>query len=110
VADKDTDEALGTAGLHLAPIAAGRTTAGYSVAPRNRGRRIAGQALTALTRFSWSIPEPYPIELYIEPWNVASVRTAELTEYEREGLLRSHQPIGGKRVDMLLYAAIRQIG
>ena len=110
VADKDTDEALGTAGLHLAPIAAGRTTAGYSVAPRNRGRRIAGQALTALTRFSWSIPELYRIELYIEPWNVASVRTAELTGYEREGLLRSHQAIGGKRVDMLLYAAIRQIG
>ena len=112
MADKDTDEALGTAGLHLAPIAAGRTTAGYSVAPRNRGRRIAGQALTALTRFSWSIPELYPIGLYIEPWNVASVRTAELTGCEREGLLRSHQAIGGtlSRVDMLLYAAIRQIG
>ncbi|MBB5938968.1 RimJ/RimL family protein N-acetyltransferase [Streptomyces zagrosensis] len=33
VADNDTDEALGTAGLWLAPIAAGRATAGYSVAP-----------------------------------------------------------------------------
>jgi RimJ/RimL family protein N-acetyltransferase len=41
---------------------------------------------------------------------VASVRTAELAGYEREGLLRSHQEIGGKRVDMFLYAAIRQIG
>jgi RimJ/RimL family protein N-acetyltransferase len=109
VADKDTDEALGTAGLHLAPIAAGRATAGYSVAPRNRGRRIAGQALTALTRFVWSIPELYRIELYIEPWNLASVRTAEHAGYAREGLLRSHQEIGGKRVDMLLHAAIRQI-
>ena len=108
-ADKDTDEALGTAGLHLAPIAAGRATAGYSVAPRNRGRRIAGQALTALTRFVWSIPELYRIELYIEPWNLASVRTAEHAGYAREGLLRSHQEIGGKRVDMLLHAAIRQI-
>lgn len=39
VADKNTDEALGTAGLHLAPIAAGRASAGYSVAPRERGRR-----------------------------------------------------------------------
>jgi RimJ/RimL family protein N-acetyltransferase len=110
VADKDTDEAFGTAGLHLAPIAAGRATAGYSVAPRNRGRRIAGQALTALTRFAWSIPELHRIELYIEPWNVASVRTAELAGFEREGLLRSHQEIGGERVDMVLYAAIRQIG
>lgn len=107
VADKDTDVALGTAGLHLAPIAAGRATAGYSVAPRSRGRGVAGQALTALTRFAWSLPELYRIELYIEPWNVASVRTAHVAEYEHDGLLRSHQEIDGKRVDMLLYAAIR---
>jgi [ribosomal protein S5]-alanine N-acetyltransferase len=110
VADKDTDDALGTAGLRLAPVAAGRATAGYSVAPRNWGRGIAAQALTALTRFAWSIPELWRIELYIEPWNVASVRTAERAGYEREGLLRSHQEIGGDRVDMLLYAAIRQVG
>jgi [ribosomal protein S5]-alanine N-acetyltransferase len=107
-ADRDTDEALGTAGLWLASIAAGRATAGYSVAPRNRGRRIAGQALTALTQFAWSLPELHRVELYIEPWNVASVRTAEHAGYEREGLLRSHQEIGGKRVDVLLYAAIRE--
>ncbi|MGW0732998.1 GNAT family N-acetyltransferase [Streptomyces sp. NPDC002851] len=107
VADKDTDEALGTAGLYLAPIAAGRATAGYSVAPRSRGRKVASHALTALTRFAWSIPELYRIELYIEPWNMASLRTAELAGFEREGLLRSHQEIGGKRVDMLLHAEIR---
>lgn len=107
VADKDTDEALGTAGLHLASISAGRATAGYTVAPRSRGRGVAGQALTALTRFGWSISELHRIELHIEPWNVASVRTAEAAGYEREGLLRSHQEIGGRRVDMLLYAAIR---
>jgi RimJ/RimL family protein N-acetyltransferase len=110
VADKGTDEALGTAGLHLAPIAAGRATAGYSVAPRERGRGAAAQALTALTRFAWSVPELHRIELYIEPWNVASVRTAEVAGYAHEGLLRSHQEIDGKRVDMLLYAAIRQTG
>lgn len=109
VADKDTDEALGTASLHLEPIAEGRAAAGYSVAPRNRGRRIAGQALIALTRFAWSIPQLYRVELYIEPWNLASVRTAEFAGYEREGLLRSHQEIGGKRVDLLLYASIRQV-
>jgi [ribosomal protein S5]-alanine N-acetyltransferase len=107
VADKETDEALGTAGLHLAPIAAGRATAGYSIAPRSRGRGLAGQALIALTRFAWSIPRLHRIELYIEPWNVASVHTAERAGYQREGQLRSYQEIGGKRVDMLLYAAIK---
>lgn len=95
------------AGLYLAPLAAGRATAGYSVTPRHRGRKVAGRALIALTRFAWSVAGLYRIELSIEPWNVASVRTAELAGFEREGLLRSHQEIGGERVDMLVYAAIR---
>jgi ribosomal-protein-alanine N-acetyltransferase len=107
VADKVTGEGLGQAGLYLANIAAGRATAGYSVAPRSRGRGIAGQALTALTRFGWSVSGLCRIELYIEPWNTPSVRTAEFAGYDREGLLRSHQEIGGRRVDMLLYAAIK---
>ncbi len=107
VVDKDTDDALGTAGLHLAPIAAGRGIVGYSVAPRSRGRGVAGQALTALTTWAWSIAGLHRIELYIEPWNLASIRTAEKAQYAREGLLRSHQEIAGHRVDMLLYAAIR---
>lgn len=107
VADKETGEALGTAGLNLGPIAAGRASAGYSVAPRARGRRVAAQALTALTGFAWTVPGLHRVELYIEPWNVASARTAEIAGYQREGLLRSHQEIGGARVDMVLYATVR---
>jgi RimJ/RimL family protein N-acetyltransferase len=47
------------------------------------------------------------IELYIEPWNTGSIGTAERAGYQREGLLRSHQEIGGRRRDMLLYASVR---
>jgi len=107
-ADRVTDQAVGGAGLWLAVIAAGRATAGYAIAPGCRGRGLAGQALTALTRFAWTLPEVHRIELYIEPWNAASVRTAEAAGYQREGLLRSHQEIGGRRADMLLYATIRR--
>jgi ribosomal-protein-alanine N-acetyltransferase len=35
------------------------------------------------------------------------VRTAERAGYQREGVLRSHLEIGGRRRDMLLYAAVR---
>ncbi|GAB3481135.1 GNAT family N-acetyltransferase [Amycolatopsis cihanbeyliensis] len=107
IADRRTDAALGVIGLHLASLAAGRASAGYAVAPRGRGHGVAGRALTALTRFAWSVPGLHRVELYIEPWNLGSVRTAEFAGYEREGLLRSHQEIGGNRVDMLLYAATR---
>ena len=53
------------------------------------------------------IPALHRIELYIEPWNTGSIGTAERAGYEREGLLRSHQEIGGRRRDMLLYAVVR---
>jgi ribosomal-protein-alanine N-acetyltransferase len=107
IADIDDDRALGTAGLWLAPIAYGRATAGYSVAPGARGRGVAAQALTALTIFAWTVPELHRVELYIEPWNVASARTAETSGYQYEGLLRSQQVIGGQRVDMMIYSALR---
>jgi GNAT superfamily N-acetyltransferase len=73
--------------------------------PSARGRGLAAAALTA---FAWSIPALHRIELYIEPWNTGSIRTAERAGYQREGLLRSHQEIGGRRRDMLLYAVIRE--
>jgi RimJ/RimL family protein N-acetyltransferase len=107
IAEADTDRAVGAIGLWLASLAQGRATAGYSVAPSARGRGVAAAALTALTGFAWSIPALHRIELYIEPWNTGSVRTAERAGYQREGLLRSHQEIGGRRRDMLLYASIR---
>ena len=69
---------------------------------------MAAAALTALTSFAWTIPDLHRIELYIEPWNAGSVKTAERAGFEREGLLRSHQEIGGRRRDMLLYATIRE--
>ena len=107
IAEAGTDRAVGHIGLWLAELRHGRASAGYSIAPSARGRGLAAAALTALTRSAWTIDGLHRIELHIEPWNVGSIRTAERAGYEREGLLRSHQEIGGERRDMLLYAAIR---
>src|SRR5580765_6283716 len=105
VADAVTDEALGGIGLWLSQLGEGRATAGYSIAPRARGRGVAGPALRDLTAFGWTFADLHRIELYIEPWNAGSIRTAEHAGYRREGLLRSQCEIGGRRVDMLRYAA-----
>jgi RimJ/RimL family protein N-acetyltransferase len=107
VADVETNKAVGSIGLWLRNLETGRATAGYSVHPAQRGRGIASSALKALIAFAWTIPELYRVELYIEPWNVGSSRAAEASGFQREGLLRSHQEIGGTRRDMLLYAIIR---
>jgi RimJ/RimL family protein N-acetyltransferase len=107
IAEADTDRAVGGIGLWLAGLRQGRATVGYSIAPSARGRGLAAAALIAVTEFAWTIPALHRIEAYIEPWNVGSVRTAEQAGYQREGLLRSHQEIGGRRRDMLLYSTVR---
>ena len=107
IADAATDRALGQIGMWLKAVETGRATAGYLVAPPARGRGVGAAALCALTAFAWTLPVLHRVELYIEPWNTGSIRTAEAAGYQREGLLRSHQSIGGERRDMLLYAAIR---
>ncbi len=107
IADPHTDDALGQIGLWLRDLDEGRLSAGYSLVASARGRGLAGAALQAVTSFAWTIPAAHRVELHIETWNEASIRTAEHAGYQREGLLRSHQSIGGRRQDMLLYATIR---
>lgn len=107
IAEAGTGRALGGIGLWLTGLRYGRADAGYFVAPSARGRGIAAAALTALTAFAWTVPGLHRVQLYIEPWNTGSVKTAERAGYSREGLLRSHQEIGGIRRDMFLYAAVR---
>lgn len=107
IVDAESDIAVGAIGLWLRDLVAGRATAGYSIAPAHRRRGLATDALKALTTFAWTIPSLYRVELYIEPWNTSSIHVAEASGYQHEGLLRSHQEIGGVRRDMLLYAAIR---
>src|SRR3954447_9631706 len=107
VAVAHTGRAVGTMGLWLRELASGRASAGYCIAPGARGFGYAADALTAVTAFGWSLSGVYRVELHIEPWNRGSIRTAERAGYQREGLLRSHQEIGGQRRDMLLYAAVR---
>jgi RimJ/RimL family protein N-acetyltransferase len=107
VADAGTGRGLGQIGLWLDELQYGRATAGYGIAPSARGRGLAADALLALTAFAWTIPGLYRMSLFIEPWNVASLRTAERAGYEREGLLRGYMEIGGSRRDMIIWGALR---
>ena len=47
------------------------------------------------------------LSLFIEPWNTASMRTAEHAGYVREGLLRDWERVDGVPKDMWSYYAGR---
>ncbi|MFB8027785.1 GNAT family N-acetyltransferase [Streptomyces sp. NPDC056465] len=97
---------VGSVGLWLADVAEGRATLGYWMAAPARGRGVAGAALRTVT--TWALHElRIPrVQVLVEPWNTASLRTAESAGYRREGLLRDWQEIGGRRRDMLMYSRL----
>lgn len=107
IADSTTDEALGQIGLWLQNLAQGRASVGYWVAARHRGRGVASRALGMISTWGLGLPGVHRLELYVEPRNGASWRTAEHAGYEREGLLRSWQVVGGERRDMYMYSLLR---
>lgn len=74
--------ALGQIGLW--PQSHERASLGYWVLPSARGRGVAALALAALSRFGLAQFEQ--LELYVEPWNEASWRTAQRVGYRREGI------------------------
>ncbi|WP_327119145.1 GNAT family N-acetyltransferase [Streptomyces sp. NBC_01341] len=97
---------VGSIGLWLTEETEGRASLGYWMTGRARGQGVAGAALRTVT--TWALHElGIPrAQLLIEPWNTASVRTAESAGYRCEGLLRGWQEIGGRRRDMLMYARL----
>ncbi|GAA5532683.1 GNAT family protein [Deinococcus aluminii] len=96
--------ALGQVGLW--PQTQGRASVGYWVLAHARGQGLAAQALRAISHFGLSLPELSRLELYVEPWNEASWRTAEKVGYRREGLLRQYQNVGPERKDMFIYSLL----
>lgn len=100
-------QAVGQVGLWLRNGDEGRASLGYWVAASARGRGAAAQALTAVARWAFGLSGINRLELYVEPWNVASIRTAERARFQREGLLRSWQLVGGQPKDMFVYSRVR---
>ena len=107
IADAQTDRAVGSIGLWLRDLDEGRASTGYWVAPEFRRRGFGAAALRALTSWALTLEGIDRLQLYVEPWNEGSWRAAESCGYQREGVLRSWQKVGGERKDMYSYSILR---
>ncbi len=105
IADAATDEAVGQIGLWPRAVDSGRASLGYWLGTAFRGRGYATAALTLVT--DWAFSQDFErLELAVEPWNEGSWRLAERLGFQREGVMRSWQPVGDERKDMYLYALL----
>jgi RimJ/RimL family protein N-acetyltransferase len=102
-ADAATDRALGQIGLWLDRWADGIGTIGYLVAPGARGRGVAARALIAVSAFGFALPRITRLELFIEPTNVPSVRSAERAGYIPEEVVGHPRRSGEADVEMVRF-------
>ncbi|MFC8500754.1 GNAT family N-acetyltransferase [Pedococcus sp. NPDC057267] len=102
-----TGRAVGQIGLWTRDLAHGRASTGYWIAAEHRRRGYGRAALSALTAWAMGLEEVQRLQLYVEPRNEASWRTAAACGFAREGLLRSWQQVGAERRDMYVYSIVR---
>jgi RimJ/RimL family protein N-acetyltransferase len=104
----DPGRGLGGLGLWLREIEDGRASIGYWLAPAARGQKFAGWAVRGATAFAFEALAIPRLHLFIEPWNIASQRTAEFAGFTREALLRGWERIDDQQRDVFVYALLRQ--
>ncbi len=104
--DQADAAAVGAIGLWLHEIDYGRASIGYWLVARARGRGLACHALRALVAFAFDELAIPRLHLFVEPWNVASARTAASAGFLREATLRGWERIDGEQRDADCYALL----
>jgi [ribosomal protein S5]-alanine N-acetyltransferase len=103
----DGTQAVGQIGVWVADLAKGRATVGYWIGRSARGHGHAGRALDLVSGWAFEVLPIHRLNAYVEPWNVASIRTAESAGFRSEGLLRSWELVDGEPKDMLSMSRLR---
>jgi RimJ/RimL family protein N-acetyltransferase len=99
---------VGSLGLWLHEIENGRASIGYWIAPSERGKKRAGWALKGAVTFAFEVLAIPRLHLFIEPWNIASQRTAEFAGFKKEALLRGWERIDQAQYDVYSYVLLRE--
>ncbi|MEC5184254.1 ribosomal-protein-alanine N-acetyltransferase [Cryobacterium sp. MP_3.1] len=99
------DRAVGQIGLW--PRAdPGSASVGYWIRPTARRRGHAAAALGALADWAGTLPALARLDLYVEPWNIGSARTAERAGFARAELMPAWRSVGGTPRDMVRYSLL----
>jgi [ribosomal protein S5]-alanine N-acetyltransferase len=104
--EADPKAGIGSIGLWLQEIESGRASIGYWLVAGARGRGLAAHALRAVVSFAFGTLAIPRLHLFVEPWNVASARTAEAAGFRREATLRGWERIDGAQHDVDCYALL----
>ena len=102
----DPEAGLGSIGLWLQEIESGRASIGYWLLAGARGQGLGAHALRAVVSFAFEALCVPRLHLFVEPWNVASARTAEAAGFHREATLRGWERIDDEQRDADCFALL----
>ena len=83
-----------------------RGSVGYWLLPEARGKGFATRSVQLISR--WALGELGMARLLLstEPSNYRSQRVAKRSGFVKEGILRSYEEIGGRRVDCVVFSLV----
>ena len=99
-------DVVGACSVTVTSVEHRRGVMGYVVARAHWGRGYATEAAAGVLRFARADLGLARVEATCRPGNVASQRVLQKIGMQREGLLRSHLLVRGRREDSLLFAAV----
>ena len=100
------DACLGHVWVRVDPADAHRGSVGYWLLPEARGKGFATRAVQLVSRWALGELGMARLSLAAEPSNHRSQRVAERSGFAKEGVLRSYEEIGGRRVDCVAFSLI----
>lgn len=106
IADRETDQYLGTVNLKRTDWETRTTEVGYLSAPWARSQGYTTEAVAALARWIFHDQGFARLELKAAPGNRASQHVAERVGFTREGVLRGAGIIKSGRVDLVIYGLL----
>ena len=101
------DEVIGTVSAMNPSWNMGYIEIGYMLAASHHGRGWGTRAVTLLVDKLFRETDLYRIFATISVENIASIKLLERLGFTREGLLREHFVIQGRRVDEVIYGLLR---
>jgi [ribosomal protein S5]-alanine N-acetyltransferase len=104
ICDAGRDEYLGEVAVR--PEAYSRAIVEYWLLPEARGGGRVTRAVRLASAWALGAGGIARLQLWAEPENLASQAVAERSGYQREGVLRKYDEIGGRRVDSVLFSLL----
>ena len=106
VADRDSDQLVGTTTLYALNLEQRRAEIGYSLSPAWQGRGLAAEALRTVIGHAFDSLGLLRIEADVDPRNLASRHLLERLGFRHEGLMRARWHVAGEVCDTAWYGLL----